>query len=90
MAFAAEPGTTVVFGESGAGKSTLLQTILGALKPSDGRIVLGERPLVDTARSIDVPTSRRRVGIVFQDALLFPHLDVRENVAFGARGEGAT
>jgi|RhiMethySRZTD1v2_1073278.scaffolds.fasta_scaffold25753_3 molybdate transport system ATP-binding protein len=81
----AEPGITVVFGPSGAGKSTLLKTILGAIRPTSGRVALGERVLFDSERGIDVPIRRRRIGVVFQDAEPFPHLDARANVAFGVR-----
>ena len=81
----AEPGITVVFGPSGSGKSTLMRAILGAIRPSAGRIALGERVLFDSERGIDVPLRHRRIGIVFQDAEPFPHMDARRNVAFGVR-----
>jgi molybdate transport system ATP-binding protein len=76
-------GITVVFGPSGAGKSTLLMAVLGAMLPERGRIVVGGRTLFDSNASISLEIRRRRVGIVFQDSLLFPHLDVAGNVAFG-------
>ncbi len=79
-------GITVVFGASGSGKSTLLLSILGALAPRRGRIVAGDRTLFDSDSGTALPVRRRRVGIVFQDALLFPHLDVVDNVAFGIPG----
>ncbi len=79
-------GITVAFGPSGAGKSTLLLAILGALRPARGRIAVGGRVLFDAAEGIDLPVRERRLGIVFQDALLFPHLDALRNVAFGLRG----
>ena len=85
VAFRAEPGITVVFGPSGAGKSTLLRTILGAIRPSSGRVTIGDRIVFDSERGIDVPIRGRRIGIVFQDAEPFPHLDARANVAFGVR-----
>jgi molybdate transport system ATP-binding protein len=84
LSMRAEPGITVVFGPSGAGKSTLLRAILGAIRPSAGRIALGDRVLFD-GRGIDVPIRRRRIGVVFQDAEPFPHMDARANVAFGVR-----
>jgi molybdate transport system ATP-binding protein len=87
--FSTTGGITVVFGASGAGKSTLLMSILGALTPHRGRIVLGDRSLFDSGSSIDLAVRHRRVGIVFQDALLFPHLDVVDNVAFGIGGSRA-
>ncbi len=85
-AFATEEPFAVVFGPSGAGKSTLLLAILGALRPSRGTIAAAGRVLFDSSRGIDLPTRERRLGIVFQDALLFPHLDARRNAAFGVRG----
>ncbi len=85
-AFATEDPFAVVFGPSGAGKSTLLLAILGALRPSRGTIAIAGRVLFDSRRGVDLPTRERRLGIVFQDALLFPHLDARRNVAFGLRG----
>jgi molybdate transport system ATP-binding protein len=77
-------GITVVYGPSGAGKSTLLMTVLGALRPQCGRVTVGDRTVFDSSSGVDLPVHRRRVGIVFQDALLFPHLTVRANVAYGA------
>ena len=85
-AFETDGPFTVVFGPSGAGKSTLLLAILGALRPSRGTIVVADRVLFDSRRGIDLPTRERRLGIVFQDALLFPHLDARRNAAFGIHG----
>jgi len=85
-AFETEGGITVVFGPSGAGKSTLLLAILGALRPERGRISVAGRVLFDSERGVDLPTRERGLGIVFQDALLFPHLDSRRNAAFGIRG----
>lgn len=81
--FRTDAGITVVFGPSGAGKSTLLMAILGALRPAQGKIIVGGRTLFDSGRSTSLEVKRRRVGIVFQDSLLFPHLDVTGNVAFG-------
>jgi molybdate transport system ATP-binding protein len=85
-AFSAPPGITTVVGVSGAGKSTLLLALLGDKSPASGRIGLGDRTLFDGKSGIDVPVHERRIGIVFQDALLFPHLDARRNVAFGMMG----
>ncbi|HEX4823609.1 MAG TPA: ATP-binding cassette domain-containing protein [Candidatus Polarisedimenticolaceae bacterium] len=82
-AIAAE-GITTVIGVSGAGKSTLLLALLGALTPEEGRVELTGRALFDAKTQVNVPVRDRRVGIVFQDALLFPHMDARGNVAFGA------
>lgn len=84
--FRTGPGITVLFGASGAGKSTLIQTILGAMRPYTGHIAVAGRTLFDHDRHLHLPVRHRRVGIVFQDALLFPHLSARENVAFGLTG----
>jgi molybdate transport system ATP-binding protein len=86
VSFRTGGGITVVFGPSGAGKSTLLLSVLGALRPRSGRIALDGRVLFDAAARVDLPVRRRRIGVVFQDALLFPHLDARANVAFGLEG----
>jgi len=80
------PGITVIFGPSGAGKSSLLLAVLGGLRPTRGRIEVGGRILFDAAGGVELAIRRRGVGMVFQDALLFPHLDVLRNVAFGLRG----
>ncbi|MDX1387836.1 MAG: ATP-binding cassette domain-containing protein [Acidobacteriota bacterium] len=85
--FGAGPGITVVFGPSGAGKTTLALALVGAIRPARGRIVVSGRKLFDSNEGIDLPVRRRRVGVVFQDALLFPHMSVKGNVAFGLAGE---
>jgi len=87
VAFRADCGITVVCGPSGAGKSSLLLALLGAIRPISGRIALGESVLFDSASDVDLAIRRRRVGMVFQDAPLFPHLRVSGNVAFGAVGD---
>jgi molybdate transport system ATP-binding protein len=88
-AFTAEAGAvTAVAGRSGAGKSTLIQTIAGLLPQAEGRVVLGGRPLLDSAAGVRVPAHRRRVGVVFQEGRLFPHLSVAENLRYGARRSG--
>jgi len=78
-------GLTALFGPSGSGKSTIVAAIAGLLRPTSGRIVAGGETLFDAARGIDVPAERRRVGYVFQDARLFPHLKVRDNLAYGLK-----
>jgi len=78
------PGAIAIFGRSGSGKSTLVSAIAGLL-PSRGRIALDGTTWLDTSRGIDVPTERRRIGYVFQDLRLFPHLGVRANLGYGAR-----
>jgi molybdate transport system permease protein len=82
-AFSAGSGTTGLLGASGSGKSMTLRCIAGLERPDAGRIALGSRVLLDTAKGIDLPPAERRIGIVFQDYALFPHLTVRENIAFG-------
>jgi molybdate transport system ATP-binding protein len=72
-----------VLGPNGAGKSTALHVIAGLLRPDEGVVRLGDRVLTDTAAGVDVPTHDRRVGLLLQDPLLFPHLSVVANVAFG-------
>ncbi|MFP4114993.1 MAG: ATP-binding cassette domain-containing protein [Spirochaetota bacterium] len=80
-----ENATVGVFGPSGAGKSTLFRLLAGLDRPQRGFVEIAGRRITDTERGIHVPTHRRGVGIVFQDRLLFPHLTIRENIAFGAR-----
>ena len=72
-----------LFGPSGAGKSTLLNILAGGITPDRGRIVIDGRCLLDTARRFDTPMHRRRIGIVYQEGRLFPHLSVRHNLAYG-------
>ena len=74
-------------GPSGAGKTTVLNAIAGLVRPRGGRIEIDGRVLYDQARGIDLPTHRRRIGYVFQDARLFPHLDVRRNLRYGRHDE---
>ncbi len=81
--FTANQGITVLFGPSGSGKTTILKAISGILRPESGRISLNARPLFDSDRGIDVPIQRRKVGFVFQNYLLFPHLRVAQNIAYG-------
>jgi molybdate transport system ATP-binding protein len=80
----ARPGETLALvGPSGAGKSTVLRIAAGLVTPDEGKVSLGDTVWLDTARGIDLPPEQRSVGLVFQDYALFPHLDVRRNVAFG-------
>lgn len=74
---------TALFGPSGSGKTTVVNLIAGLSKPDEGRISVDGAVLVDTAKGIFVPAHKRRVGYVFQDARLFPHLSVRSNLAYG-------
>ncbi len=77
--------TLALVGPSGAGKSSVLRAIAGLLRPERGRIALGADTWLDTDAGIDLAPERRSVGFVFQEYALFPHLDVRRNVAFGGR-----
>jgi molybdate transport system ATP-binding protein len=89
--FAAQPGVTALFGRSGSGKSTMVDIIAGLIRPQRGRVVIDGTTLLDTDRGIFVPKHRRRVGYVFQDSRLFPHLSVRQNLLYGrwfSRREG--
>ncbi len=74
-----------ILGPNGAGKSTAVHVIAGLIRPDTGQVRLGDRMLTDTAAGVFVPTHARRVGLLLQDALLFPHLDVAANVAFAPR-----
>lgn len=81
--FNAESGLTVLHGHSGAGKSSVLAMVAGLLRPDGGYVrVLGET-LFDSAVGVDLPAHRRRLGMVFQDGRLFPHLKVRSNLLYG-------
>ena len=84
-AFEAPGGVTALFGRSGSGKTTLVNLVGGLMRPDRGRIVLHGETLVDTDARRFVPPHRRRIGYVFQDSRLFPHLSVRTNLLFGRR-----
>jgi molybdate transport system ATP-binding protein len=86
VAFRAQQGITALLGQSGAGKSMTLACIAGLETPETGRITLGDEVFLDAAAGIDIAARRRRVGYVMQDYLLFPHLNVGANVAFGLKG----
>jgi molybdate transport system permease protein len=81
--FLADKGTVGLLGASGAGKSMTLRMIAGIVTPDGGRIVLNGRVLFDRTTGENVPAAQRKVGVVFQDYALFPHLTVAENVGFG-------
>jgi len=78
-------GVTVLFGPSGAGKSTTIAVAAGLLRPDAGRVEIDGQVLADTATGVWLPPERRRVGLVFQDARLFPHMSVATNLRFGLR-----
>ncbi len=81
--FASGPGLTALFGRSGSGKTSIVNAIAGLVRPDQGRIVVDGTPLVDTARGVFLPKHKRRIGYVFQEDRLFPHLTVRHNLLFG-------
>jgi len=76
-------GATALFGPSGAGKTSVINMIAGLVGPDRGRIVLDDVVLFDSAASIDAPAHRRRIGTVFQEGRLFPHLTVAQNLDYG-------
>jgi len=81
--FQSDGKLTALFGPSGSGKTTVVNAIGGLVRPDEGRIAVQDRVLVDTRTGIVVPKHRRRIGYVFQEGRLFPHLDVRQNLLFG-------
>jgi molybdate transport system ATP-binding protein len=83
--FQAERGATALFGPSGAGKTSVVNMIAGLLVPDRGAITLDDVVLFEAAKAIDVPPHRRRIGYVFQEGRLFPHLSVRQNLDYGRR-----
>lgn len=85
---ASDARVVAIVGPSGCGKTSLLHAVAGLLRPAGGHIAIGGERLFDAGRRIDVPTHRRRIGYVFQDARLFPHLDVRHNLLFALREAG--
>ena len=82
-----QASTLALVGASGAGKTTVLRVIAGLLRPKSGHVSLDGTVLLDTERGVDVAPEKRRVGYLFQEYALFPHLDVIRNVRFGARRE---
>ena len=85
--FNAPMGVTALFGKSGTGKTSVIQAVAGLLRPDAGRIVVNGRCLFDSEGGVDLPVHRRRLGYVFQDARLFPHLSVAENLRYAARAQ---
>src|SRR5215510_7224633 len=83
--FTAPSGVTILFGPSGSGKTTCLRAVAGIVTPDNGRISLDERIYFNSASGINLPIQQRRVGFVFQDYVLFPHLTAEQNVAYGIR-----
>jgi molybdate transport system ATP-binding protein len=89
VAFRAEAPVVGLFGRSGAGKTSLVNALAGTARPRRGRIVVNGETLFDRDRGVDLPPERRRLGYVFQGALLFPHLKVEANLHYGYRRAGA-
>src|SRR5580693_1394411 len=82
---AAAGGVTALFGPSGSGKTSIVHALAGLMRPLEGRILLEGRTVLDTGAGIFVPPEKRRTGLVFQDARLFPHMSVERNLLFGWR-----
>jgi molybdate transport system ATP-binding protein len=87
--FTAQPGFTILFGASGAGKSTLLDCIAGIIPPDDGSIHAGGTAFFDRNARVNLPPKERRVGYVFQDLALFPHMTAAANIGYGIPGTDA-
>lgn len=85
VAFSARSGVTALFGPSGSGKTTIADAIAGLFRPDTGRVALHGDILFDSAAGIALPPARRRIGYVFQDGRLFPHMTVAGNIRFGSR-----
>ena len=83
--FEAERGVTALFGPSGAGKTSLVNMIAGLVTPDRGRIVLDDTVLFDSGAGLNMPTHQRRIGYVFQEGRLFPHMTVARNLDYGRR-----
>lgn len=83
VTFEAPPGLTALFGRSGSGKTSVINAVAGILRPDQGRISANGAVVFDSAQAINLPPHRRRLGYVFQDARLFPHLSVRQNLRYG-------
>jgi len=82
---AASGGVTALFGPSGSGKTSVVRVLAGLTRPQEGRVVLEGHTVLDTGAGIFVPPEKRRAGLVFQDARLFPHMSVEKNLLFGWR-----
>ncbi len=85
VTFSAADGITILFGPSGSGKTTTLRAIAGIIPPDQGRISIGDRAYFDSQAGINLSIQKRRVGYVFQDYALFPHLTAEQNVVYGIK-----
>ena len=86
VSFLAESGVTILFGASGSGKTTILRCVAGLARPDSGRIAIGDRTLFGGDLGMDIPVPDRRIGYVFQQLALFPHLTVADNIGYGLAG----
>jgi molybdate transport system ATP-binding protein len=89
VSFSAGAEITILFGQSGSGKTTTLRTIAGIIKPDEGRIKVFDEIYFDSSTGKNWSIQKRRVGYVFQDYILFPHLNAEQNVAYGIKENGA-
>jgi molybdate transport system ATP-binding protein len=89
VAFDAAEGITILFGQSGSGKTTTLRVITGIITPDSGRISIADEIYFDSKLRANLPIQKRRVGYVFQDYALFPHMTAEQNVAYGIKENGA-
>jgi molybdate transport system ATP-binding protein len=89
VTFSAPPGITILFGASGSGKTTVLRAVAGLTRPDTGHIWIGDRALFDAATGVNVPVQQRRVGYVFQQLALFPHMSIADNIQYGLHGVSA-
>jgi molybdate transport system ATP-binding protein len=87
--FRAEGGVTALYGRSGAGKSSIVQAVAGLFRPDRGRIVAGDTVLFDSAAGVNLRPADRRLGVVFQDGRLFPHMTVQQNLRYGGQADEA-
>jgi molybdate transport system ATP-binding protein len=83
--FSSTDELVVIFGPSGSGKTLTLAAVAGLITPDNGRIQVGDRVLYDSQKDVNLPPQARRIGYLFQDYALFPHLSVAENIAFGLK-----
>ena len=84
--FSIPPGVTMLFGASGSGKTTLLRCVAGLIRPDSGQVKVGDQILFDSDARVDVPVPQRKVGLLFQNLALFPHLSVAKNIEYGLDG----
>ncbi|GGJ70312.1 molybdate transport system ATP-binding protein [Anoxybacillus voinovskiensis] len=87
VSFTAEKGITAILGPSGSGKSLTLQCLAGLETPDEGIITLNDRPFFDAGQRVNIKPRERKIGYMFQNYALFPHLTVKQNIAFGLKGK---